>query len=120
MASPQRLNNTRTTEDLATRCADTFQKAMGNHKRMIQSYKRYYDRKVYNPVIAIGSTVYSKTNKIKVGHSRALSKTYFGSLRVVGVSDIAIKSVPVSKPDCDAIWIAKKRCKLVKACHQPS
>ena len=32
MASPQGLNNTHTTEDLATRCVDTFQKAMENHK----------------------------------------------------------------------------------------
>ena len=32
MTSPQGLNNTHTTEDLATRCADTFQKAMENHK----------------------------------------------------------------------------------------
>ena len=70
---------------------------------MIQSFKRYYD-----PFIAIGSRVYCKTNKIKVGYSRALIKTYFGPLRVVGVSEIAIKCVSVSKPDCDAIWIAKK------------
>ena len=64
--------------------------------------------------------MYSKTNKIKVGHSKALRKTYFVPFGVEGVSDIAIKCVPVSKPGCDAIWIAKKRCKLVKACHQPS
>ena len=80
------IKNTHKTEDLATR--DTFQKAMENHKLMIQKYKRYCDRKVCDPFIAIGSRVYCKTNKIKVGHSRDLSKTYFGPLRVVGVSDI--------------------------------
>ena len=76
---------------------------------MIQSFKRYYDRKAYDPFIAIGSRFYCKTIKIKVGHSKALSKRYFGPLMVVGVSDTAIKCVPVSKLDCDAIWIAKKQ-----------
>ena len=89
MASPQGLSNTHKTEDLATRCAEIFQKAMENHELMIQSYKRYCDRNVYDPFIAIGSRVYGKTNKIKAGHSRALSKTYFAPLRVAGVSDIA-------------------------------
>ena len=51
IALPQGLNNTHTTEDLATRCADTFQKATENHKLMIQSFKRYYDMEVHDPFI---------------------------------------------------------------------
>ena len=53
----------------------------------------------------------------QVGRSRALTKGYFGPLHVL---DIGVKFVPVSKPNANPQWIAKKRLKLITTDHVPS
>ena len=61
--------------------------------------------------------MYCKNARIPVGRSRALTKRYFGPLRVL---DIGEKLVPVSKPNANPQWIAKKRLKLITTDHVPS
>ena len=87
---------------------------------MHSRYKHYYDRSVNEKFITIGSRVYCKNAKIPVGRSRALTKGYFGPLRVLDIGDIGVKCVLVSKPNANPQWIDKKRLKLVTTDHIPS
>ena len=53
----------------------------------------------------------------QVGRSHALTKRYFGPLHVL---DIGVKFVPVSTPNANPQWIAKKGLKLITTDHVPS
>ena len=53
----------------------------------------------------------------QVGCSCAVTKGCYGPLHVL---DIGVKFVPVSKPNANPQWIAKKRLKLITTDHVPS
>ena len=61
--------------------------------------------------------MYCKNARNPGRSQRALTKGYFGPLRVL---DIGVKFVPVSKPNANRQWIAKKRLKLITTDHVPS
>ena len=107
-------------QERAMRYSEALKEALQHKEKMQGQYKHYYDRSVNDKVITVGSRVYCRIARIPTGRSRALTKGYFGPLRVLEVGDVAVKCVPVSTPHAKPGWIAKRRLKVVVCEHTPS
>ena len=121
---PEAQNNSLRSANFIEERARNYSKALHyalRYRQTTQSkYKHYYDRSQNDKLITVCAPVYCKIARIPVGHSRALTKGYYGPLGVIEVSDIAVKCLHVSSPHSKPTWIAKRRLKIITADHFPS